>query len=256
MDKNFNEKIRQDVGFDIFIHLKVRDRSLNLFREKFKLFRLMKLMRKDYENNDKIFRTQQEFKDLTRMIMEMSFFKKPLNECKYGEEEAIELTKHVKLKYFPPRKTIFRPGDYSNELYFIMRGKVLVGVHSDGSRTKDYIKDKYVERKRIDVKVDEKKQESVENVSNRSEKRKKDEEVFFEGRKCKLVVKETYVDLDAEGKEETKVRLAPDPIYQKVKDLKKQWDDLIAVDPAVQKRIDELRPFQQLNSNNLFEFLN
>ena len=80
--------------------------------------------------------------------------------------------------------------------------------------------------------------------------------MFFEGRKCKLVVKETYVDLDAEGKEETKVRLAPDPIYQKVKDLKKQWDDLIAVDSAVQKRIDELRPFQQLNSNNLFEFLN
>lgn len=156
MDKNFNDKIRQDVGFDIFIHLKVRDRSLNLFREKFKLFKLMKLMRKDLDLNDRMSRTQQEFKDLRRMIMDMSFFKKPMNGFKYGEEEAIELTKHLKLKYFPPRKTIFKPGDYSNELYFIMRGKVLVGVHSDGRRTKDYIKDKYVERKRIDViKVDE-----------------------------------------------------------------------------------------------------
>ena len=156
MDKDFNKKIRQDVGFDIFIHLKVRDRSLNLFREKFKLFKLMKLMRKDYDKNDRTSRTQPEFKDLKRMIMDMPFFKKPRKKSKYGEEEAIELTKHVKLKYFPPRKTIFMPGDYSNELYFIMRGKVLVGVHSDGKRTKEYIKDKYVERKRIDViKVDE-----------------------------------------------------------------------------------------------------
>ena len=57
--------------------------------------------------------------------------------------------------------------------------------------------------------------------------------MFFEGRKCKLVVKETYVEKNSEGEETTKVRLKPDPIYQKVKELKKQWDDLVAVDPAV-----------------------
>lgn len=62
----------------------------------------MKLMRREGEVNDKLRTTAQEFKDVKRMIMDMCFFKKPLNGCKYGEEEAAELTKHVKLKYFSP----------------------------------------------------------------------------------------------------------------------------------------------------------
>lgn len=48
----------------------------------------------------------------------------------------MELVRHLKLKYFPPKKNIYIPGEYSHECYLIIRGKVLIGVHSDMDRTK------------------------------------------------------------------------------------------------------------------------
>jgi signal-transduction protein with cAMP-binding, CBS, and nucleotidyltransferase domain len=89
-----------------------------------------------------------DYKDLKRMVMELDFFKKPRNGEQYGEEEAMELVRHIKLKYFPPKKHIYFPEQYSHECYFILRGKVAIGVHSDMDRNKALFNEKQAETKK------------------------------------------------------------------------------------------------------------
>jgi hypothetical protein len=50
-----------------------------------------------------------DYKDLKKMVMQLDFFNKPRNGEQYGEEEAMELVRHIKLKYFPPKKHIYFP---------------------------------------------------------------------------------------------------------------------------------------------------
>ena len=80
--------------------------------------------------------------------MELPFFKRKGNEPKYGEEEAMEIVRNIKVKFFPPKKHIYLPQDTTSEMFFILRGKVLCGVASAKDKnTHEILPDKYVERK-------------------------------------------------------------------------------------------------------------
>lgn len=60
--------------------------------------------------------------------MNIPFFKKNSD---YTAEEAMELLKHCKIKFFPPMTGIYYPGDLNHDFYFILRGKVIVGVNEN-----------------------------------------------------------------------------------------------------------------------------
>lgn len=142
-------------------------------------------------------RTPTDYKDLKRMVMDLNFFSKPPNGEQYGEEEAMELVRHIKLKYVPPKKHIYFPGDLSHECYFILRGKVLAGVHSDMDRNRQFFTEKYKEVKKVPPVPSQLSSHRTER-SQYARKRNKEEgleenenkEVLFEGRKVKFFVKE------------------------------------------------------------------
>lgn len=75
-----------------------------------------------------------EYKELIKVVKEMSFFKKTRIGLQFGDDEAMEIVKHIKIKYFPPNKEIYMPGEWSNAYYFILRGKVIMGVNSETKR--------------------------------------------------------------------------------------------------------------------------
>lgn len=45
--------------------------------------------------------------------------------------------KEISYRYFPPKTNIYLPGDDSTEMFFILRGKVLVGVEQDRAVSKN-----------------------------------------------------------------------------------------------------------------------
>ena len=110
-DKEIAMKLREDIGFDIVMGIKIRQRTLNLFKDDIlekgtsKIRRLKQRLNKD----DASMRMPTDYKDLKKMVMQLDFFKKPKNGEQYGEEEAMELVRHIKLKYFPPKKHIYFP---------------------------------------------------------------------------------------------------------------------------------------------------
>lgn len=110
-DKEIAIKLREDIGFDIITGFKIRQRTLNLFKDDIlekgtsKIRRLKQRLNKD----DASMRMPADYKDLKKMVMQLDFFNKPRNGEQYGEEEAMELVRHIKLKYFPPKKHIFFP---------------------------------------------------------------------------------------------------------------------------------------------------
>jgi len=54
-----------------------------------------------------------------------------MNDHTYTEEEAIELMRYAKVRYVSPGEHIYMPGETNAECFFILRGKVLVGVKQD-----------------------------------------------------------------------------------------------------------------------------
>lgn len=76
-------------------------------------------------------RLPRDYKELIRIISNMHFFHKPMNDHTYTEEEAIELMRYAKVRYVSPGEHIYMPGETNAECFFILRGKVLVGVKQD-----------------------------------------------------------------------------------------------------------------------------
>jgi hypothetical protein len=142
--KEMHSHIQRDLGFDIFVGLKTRQRTLNLFSEK----RRIKELSKQLRNGPGLERLPGDYRELRRMIKELPFFRRANNEPQFTDEEAMEVVRHVGVKYFPSKRHIYLPEDKADEMYFILRGKVLAGV-SNGlqKRASQLISDKYVERK-------------------------------------------------------------------------------------------------------------
>lgn len=88
-----------------------------------------------------------EYKELIKVIKEMSFFQKAKIGLQFGDDEAMEIVKHIKLKYFPPNKEIYMPGEWSNGYYFILRGKVVMGVNSETSKHAELLNVSRIEKK-------------------------------------------------------------------------------------------------------------
>ena len=64
----------------------------------------------------------------------MPFFKRPHSGLRYGDEEAWEIIKNIKMKYFPANQKVYEPGEYTNCYYFILRGKVTIGVDNNSKK--------------------------------------------------------------------------------------------------------------------------
>lgn len=109
----------------------------------------------------------------------------------------MEIVRHIKIKYFPPNKEIYAPSEWSNGYYFILRGKVLMGVNSETSKHAELLNMSKIEKKTTDyvppVPVAMLSQQSgrsqykqLSNIKNNLDKDSGD--VFFEGRVVKLYV--------------------------------------------------------------------
>jgi hypothetical protein len=95
-----------------------------------------------------------DYKFLRKMIMEMPFFKRPINEPQMSDEEAMEIVRHIKVRYYPPKRHIYLPDDTTHESFYILSGKVLVGVKKH-NKAADIIPEKYIEKKKETKQIDE-----------------------------------------------------------------------------------------------------
>jgi CRP-like cAMP-binding protein len=96
----------------------------HIYKDKQKLKELVKKMRDDAEKD----RAPSDYKELRELIATFPWFKENIHDMEFNATDAVELCKHVKIKYFKSNEVVYLPGYSDQSLYFILRGRVAVGL--------------------------------------------------------------------------------------------------------------------------------
>ena len=73
-------------------------------------------------------RQPSDFKEVRQTIEKFHWLKNNIFGIEFNSLDAAELAKHIKVKYLPENSVVFLTGDMEKTAYFILRGKVAVGL--------------------------------------------------------------------------------------------------------------------------------
>ena len=73
-------------------------------------------------------RQPHDFKEVRMMIEKFYWFKQNIFGIEFNNLDATELSRHIRIKYYEANKPVFVPGESDRNLYFILKGKVIIGI--------------------------------------------------------------------------------------------------------------------------------
>lgn len=132
--------------------------------------------------------------------------------------DAIELVRHVKVKNFKKNQVVYTPGDMDRNLYFILKGKVTMGVEKQVLNDHEDTKIFKLTHTGSKLAKMQKKDKDSQEPSQHGQRLNQD--VYFNGRLCKMVVTEEVTEI-VDGRPMTKIIRKPHPLYYKAADIQK-----------------------------------
>lgn len=114
-----------DFYFDGILGIKTKEPLEHIYQNKHKLKELVKLLKLHPEP---FTRQPHEFKELRQLLERFPWFRENIFGISFNNVDANELFKHVKIKHYPANSVVYLPGDMDRSLFFILRGRVVMGV--------------------------------------------------------------------------------------------------------------------------------
>jgi hypothetical protein len=119
--------MKEDFYFDGIKGTKTKQPVQHVFNNKNKLKGLVKQLKLHPGETD---RMPSDFKELRALLERMPWYSENIFGMNFNSDDALELFKHVKVKFYRANELVYCPGETDRNLYFILRGRVAVGVET------------------------------------------------------------------------------------------------------------------------------
>jgi hypothetical protein len=135
-ERSFQLFMEQDFYFDGATGRKIKEPIAHVYQDKQKLKALVHKLRENGTRD----RAPSDYKELRSLLESFHWFRENMYDMEFNATDAAELFKYVKVKFYKPRETVFQPGYSDRSLYFILRGRVSVGMQGAKDTSDDFTK--------------------------------------------------------------------------------------------------------------------